>query len=107
MVIISHDHRFLDNISTSILDIDYETVQLYRGDYTAFLEAKQAERTRREKEIANREREIAHHQQFVDRFRAKATKARQAQSKLRLIEKREEEMVELPRSFAPLSGFSL
>ena len=98
VVIISHDHRFLDNISTSILDIDYETVQLYRGDYTAFLEAKQAERTRREKEIANREREIAHHQQFVDRFRAKATKARQAQSKLRLIEKREEEMVELPRS---------
>ena len=37
VVIISHDHRFLDNISTSILDIDYETVQLYRGDYTAFL----------------------------------------------------------------------
>ena len=97
-MIISHDHRFLDNISTSILDIDYETVQLYRGDYTAFIEAKQAERTRREKEIAGREREIAHHQQFVDRFRAKATKARQAQSKLRLIEKREEEMVELPRS---------
>ena len=98
VVIISHDHRFIDNISTCILDIDYETVQLYRGDYTAFLEAKQAERTRREKEIANREREITHHQQFVDRFRAKATKARQAQSKLRLIEKREEEMVELPRS---------
>ena len=98
VVIISHDHRFIDNISTCILDIDYETVQLYRGDYTAFIEAKRAERTRREKEIANREREISHHQQFVDRFRAKATKARQAQSKLRLIEKREEEMVELPRS---------
>ena len=98
VVIISHDHRFIDNISTCILDIDYETVQFYRGDYTAFLEAKQTERTRREKEIANREREISHHQQFVDRFRAKATKARQAQSKLRLIEKREEEMVELPRS---------
>ena len=98
VVIISHDHRFLDNISTCILDIDYETIQLYRGDYTAFLQAKQAERARREKEIAGREREIAHHQQFVDRFRAKATKARQAQSKLRLIEKREEEMVELPRS---------
>ena len=97
-VIISHDHRFLDNISTCILDIDYETVQLYRGDYTAFLQAKRAERVRREKEIAQREREIAHHQQFVDRFRAKATKARQAQSKLRLIEKREEDMVELPRS---------
>ena len=97
-VVISHDHRFLDNFSTSILDIDYETVQLYRGDYTAFVEAKRAERARREKEIVQREREIAHHQQFVDRFRAKARKARQAQNKLRLIEKMEEEMVELPPS---------
>ena len=98
VVIISHDHRFLDNISTFILDIDYQTAQLYRGDYTAFLKAKRAERQRREKEIAVREREIAHHQHFVDRFRAKATKARQAQTKLRLIEKKEEEMVELPHS---------
>ena len=97
-VVISHDHRFLDNFSTSILDIDYETVQLYPGDYTRFVNAKHAERTRREKEIVQREREIAHHQQFVDRFRAKASKARQAQSKLRLIEKMVEEMVELPHS---------
>ncbi len=97
-VVISHDHRFLDNISTCILDIDYETVQLYRGDYTAFVKAKRAERSRREKEIIQREREMAHHQQFVDRFRAKAGKARQAQNKLRLIEKMEEEMVELPKS---------
>ena len=97
-VVISHDHRFLDNISTSILDIDYETVQLYRGDYSTFVRAKRAERSRREKEIVQREREIAHHQQFVDRFRAKARKARQAQNKLRLIEKIEEEMVELPHS---------
>ncbi len=97
-VVISHDHRFLDNISTCILDIDYETVQLYRGDYTAFVKAKRVERSRREKEIVQREREMAHHQQFVDRFRAKAGKARQAQNKLRLIEKMEEEMVELPKS---------
>ena len=75
VVIISHDHRFLDNISTSILDIDYETVQLYRGDYSRpSSAAKRAERSRREKRRSSkREREIAHHQQFVDRFRAKAT----------------------------------
>ncbi|HBU57457.1 MAG TPA: ABC-F family ATPase, partial [Gemmatimonadetes bacterium] len=71
VVIISHDHRFLDNVSTRILDVDYDTVTLYRGNYTQFLAAKVAERERREKEIASREREIAHHQQFVDRFRAK------------------------------------
>ncbi|MDE2981582.1 MAG: ABC-F family ATP-binding cassette domain-containing protein [Gemmatimonadota bacterium] len=98
VVVISHDHRFLDNVATHILDIDYETVIGYPGNYTRFLEAKAAERERREKEIAVREREIAHHRKFVDRFRAKASKARQAQSKLRLIEKKAESLVELPKS---------
>ncbi len=97
-VVISHDHRFLDNVSTHILDIDYETVTRYPGNYTRFLTAKAAERERREKEIAQREREIAHHRRFVDRFRAKASKARQAQSKLRLIEKKAEGLEPLPAS---------
>ncbi|MGI9188841.1 MAG: ABC-F family ATP-binding cassette domain-containing protein, partial [Longimicrobiaceae bacterium] len=96
VVVISHDHRFLDNVATHILDVDYRTVTLYPGNYSDFVEAKQADRERREKEIASREREIAHHQKFVDRFRAKASKARQAQSKLRLIEKKAENLEELP-----------
>ena len=98
VVVISHDHRFLDNVSTQILDVDYDTVQLYNGDYTHFAAAKVTERTRREKEIDNRAREIAHHQDFIDRFRAKASKARQAQSKLRLIEKKAGELQGLPES---------
>jgi ATPase subunit of ABC transporter with duplicated ATPase domains len=97
-VVISHDHRFLDNVITHVLDVDYETVLLYNGNYSAFLEAKAQERARREKEIASREREIAHHQKFVDRFRAKASKARQAQSKVRMIEKKAEGLGELPPS---------
>jgi len=87
-VVISHDHRFLDNIATHILDVDYETVTLYHGNYTQFLQTRQDERARREKAIEAQEKEIAHHQLFVDRFKAKASKARQAQSKLRLIEKK-------------------
>ena len=98
VVVISHDHRFLDNVCTHILDVDYESVLLYHGDYTTFLQAKQAERERREKGIAAREREIAHHQKFVDRFRAKASKARQAQSKVRMIEKKAEGLIELAPS---------
>ncbi|MEE8486525.1 MAG: ABC-F family ATP-binding cassette domain-containing protein, partial [Gemmatimonadota bacterium] len=98
VVVISHDHRFLDNVVTHILDVDYETVTLYPGNYGQFQQAKAAERARREKEIGEREREIAHHQQFVDRFRAKASKARQAQSKLRLIEKKADSLEELPNS---------
>ncbi len=97
-VVISHDHRFLDNVATRILDIDYETVTRYPGNYTRFLTAKAAERERREKEIAQREREIAHHRRFVDRFRAKASKARQAQSKLRLIEKKAQALEPLPQT---------
>ncbi len=98
VVVISHDHRFLDNVATKILDVDYETVLPYDGNYSGFVVAKREERERREKEIATREKEIAHHQDFVDRFRAKASKARQAQSKLRLIEKRAGELTELPGS---------
>jgi ATPase subunit of ABC transporter with duplicated ATPase domains len=98
VVVISHDHRFLDNVATRILDVDYQTITLYSGNYTSFVEQKRDERERREKEIEGRQQEIAHHQKFVDRFRAKASKARQAQSKLRMIEKKAGELQELPGS---------
>ena len=98
VVVISHDHRFLDNVATRILDVDYQTVRLYSGNYSHFVDAKKAERDRREKEIASRQKEIAHHQDFVDRFKAKASKARQAQSKLRMIEKKASELGVLPGS---------
>jgi ATPase subunit of ABC transporter with duplicated ATPase domains len=86
-IVISHDHRFLDNVCTHVADVDYETVTLYTGNYTAFEAAKESERERKEAEITKREKQIAGHMAFVDRFRAKATKARQAQSKIKLIEK--------------------
>jgi ATPase subunit of ABC transporter with duplicated ATPase domains len=98
VVVISHDHRFLDNVCTNILDVDYQTVTLYHGNYTKFLESKQQDRERREKEIEGRQKEIAHHQKFVDRFKAKASKARQAQSKVRMIERMAEGLEELPGS---------
>ncbi len=98
VVVISHDHRFLDNVVTRILDVDYETVGLYKGNYTEFVDAKREERERREKDIENRLKEIAHHREFVDRFKAKASKARQAQSKLRMIEKKADALEALPES---------
>ena len=86
-IVISHDHRFLDNICTHIVDVDYETMILYPGNYNAFLAAKTGNRDRKEAEIEKREAEIARHKEFVDRFKAKATKARQAQSKMKMMEK--------------------
>ena len=106
VVVISHDHRFLDNVATRILDLDYETVLGYPGNYTAFLRSKEAERERREKEIALRKREISHHQKFVDRFRAKASKARQAQSRVRMIEKKAETLTALPQSSRRYPAFN-
>ncbi len=86
-VVISHDHRFLDNVCTHIVDVDYQTILVYPGNYQAFLKAKVAERTRKEAEIGKREKQIAEHKAFIDRFKAKATKARQAQSKAKKMEK--------------------
>lgn len=87
VLVISHDRRFLDNVATHILDIDYGTISLYHGNYSAFGVEKQAERERKEAEIARIEADVAHKQAYVDRFRYKASKARQAQSKLKQIEK--------------------
>jgi ATPase subunit of ABC transporter with duplicated ATPase domains len=95
-LLVSHDHRFLDNVATTIVDVDYATVKAYPGNYEAFVHAKRDERERREKEIAKRQAQIAEHKAFVERFRAKATKARQAQSKLKAIDRIEIE--ELPQS---------
>ena len=86
-VVISHDHRFLDNVCNYIVDVDYETMILYPGNYQAFVKAKVEERDRKEAEIQKREKEIAGQKAFIERFRAKATKARQAQSKLKRVEK--------------------
>jgi ATPase subunit of ABC transporter with duplicated ATPase domains len=97
-VIISHDQRFLDNVATHILDIDYGTVTVYTGNYTAFAAEKQAIRARKEAEIEKTEAILAHKQAYVDRFRYKASKASQAQSILKQIDKIEvEELAETSR----------
>jgi ATPase subunit of ABC transporter with duplicated ATPase domains len=107
VVVISHDHQFLDSVATHILDVDYQQVTLYRGNYTKFVAAKKAERERREKDIAGREREIAQTMEFVERFKAKASKARQAQSKLRMVERKQEQIQELPNSSRRYPTFRL
>jgi ATPase subunit of ABC transporter with duplicated ATPase domains len=106
-LVISHDQRFLDNVATHILDVDYGTVTPYTGNYSAFVREKQATRERKEGEIARAEKIIADKRAFVDRFGAKATKAKQAQSRLKQIERIEvEELVETSRR-TPLFRFTM
>jgi ATP-binding cassette, subfamily F, member 3 len=87
LLLISHDREFLDGVCTHILHLDKGKAKLYTGDYTAF-ERQRAEHLRQqqiafEKEQAERE----HLQRFIDRFRAKASKATQAQSRIKRLEK--------------------
>jgi ATPase subunit of ABC transporter with duplicated ATPase domains len=86
-VIISHDQRFLDNVTTHTLDVDYRTLTLYTGRYSQAIVEKAAARERAETAVARAEEEIARKRAWVERFGAKNTKATQAQSRLKQIEK--------------------
>ena len=75
-VVISHDQRFLDNVATHMLDVDYGTITLYTGNYSAFDGREGGDRaSARRPAIARAEDEIARKRAFVERFGAKATKA--------------------------------
>jgi ATPase subunit of ABC transporter with duplicated ATPase domains len=100
-LVISHDQRFLDNVVSHVLDVDYGTISLYTGNYSAFSREKAATRERKEAEVARAEATIAEKKAWVERFGAKATKARQAQSRLKQIEKIEVEELEQSSRRAP------
>jgi ATPase subunit of ABC transporter with duplicated ATPase domains len=107
LVVVSHDQEFLDRVSTHILDVDYETIQTYTGNYTAFVAQRQATLEQKAKEIARAEKILAEKKAFVERFRAKATKARQAQSRAKQIEKIEIEVLKPSSRRSPLFSFSI
>jgi ATP-binding cassette subfamily F protein 3 len=87
LLLISHDREFLDGVCTHTLHLHGERLTLYPGNYSAF-ERVRAERLSQQASLrASQEREIAHLQKFVDRFKAQATKARQAQSRVKMIER--------------------
>jgi ATPase subunit of ABC transporter with duplicated ATPase domains len=97
-LIISHDQRFLDNVTSHTLDVDYRTLTMYTGGYSRAIVEKAAARSRIEISVARAEDEIARKRAWVDKFGAKNTKASQAQSRLKQIEKIEvEELADTSR----------
>ena len=87
LLLISHDREFLDSIADSILHIEHQKVTRYTGNYTSF-ESYRAEQLARQQALFERQqRKISEIESFVDRFRAKATKARQAQSRIKMLER--------------------
>lgn len=89
LVLIAHDRDFLDQLTTHTLHIEQQKAQLYKGNYSAFEKVRAEQLANQQSQFDKQQREIAHMQDFVRRFRAKATKATQAQSRLKALEKME------------------
>ncbi len=96
LVVVSHDRHFLNAVVTHIADIDYQTITVYTGSYNDFVDAKYENRARAQAQNAAAKKKIADLQQFVDRFGSHASKSKQAQSRVKQIEKLE--VKELKRS---------
>ena len=103
-VVVSHDRHLLNAVCDTIADLDYFELRLYSGDYDAFERAKALAVVQKDAEIARTEERIEELQQFIDRFRAKATKARQASARKKQVEKIE--MPEIRRSSRRAPGFA-
>lgn len=89
MLLISHDREFLDSTVGHIAHIEQGKIRLYTGNYSAF-EQKRAEMlSQQQAAFEKQQREIKHIQSFVERFKAKATKAKQAQSRIKMLERME------------------
>ncbi len=89
LILIAHDRDFLDTLTTHTLHIENHKAQLYKGNYSAFEKIRAEQLSNQQSAYEKQQREIAHMQEFVTRFRAKATKATQAQSRLKALEKME------------------
>jgi ATP-binding cassette subfamily F protein 3 len=89
LLLITHDREFLDSVVGTIVHVDAQKLNAYPGNYSAF-ERQRAERLAQQQAAhESQQRTIAHLHAFIDRFRAKATKARQAQSRIKALEKLE------------------
>ncbi|TLM98313.1 MAG: ABC-F family ATP-binding cassette domain-containing protein, partial [Actinobacteria bacterium] len=96
IVIVSHDRAFMDSLVNTVAEVDQRTLTLYQGNYAAYETARALRVEQLVTQREAQEKDIAHMQAFVDRFRYKNTKARQAQERVRRIERVKAELVEVP-----------
>ena len=89
LLLISHDRDFLDRVVTHIAHIEQQQLSLYTGTYSEFEVRRAQQLANQQAAYEKQQREMARMQQFVDRFRAKATKARQAQSRIKALQRME------------------
>jgi len=89
LLLITHDRDFLDGVVDSIVHVDALKLKTYTGNYSQFERERAQQLALQQATYVKQQRQIAHLQAFVDRFRAKATKAKQAQSRIKALERME------------------
>jgi ATP-binding cassette subfamily F protein 3 len=89
MVIVSHDRVFLNHLIDRIAEIEAQEIDLYYGDYDRYLEEKEARKQILEATFRTQQKKIEQTERFIERFRAKNTKSRQVQSRIKMLEKLE------------------
>jgi ATPase subunit of ABC transporter with duplicated ATPase domains len=92
LLIVSHDRHFMNAIATHVVDVDYQTLTTFTGDYDDFVEQKTTGRRRTEADVAQKKKRVAELKDFVARFGASANRSSQAQSRVKEIEKLESAM---------------
>ena len=87
LILISHDRDFIDGIVDEIIHVEHHKLNFYKGNYTAFERIRAERMAQQQVAFERQQKERAHMQSFVDRFRYKASKAKQAQSRLKALER--------------------
>jgi len=87
LLLIAHDREFLDRVINRVVNIEHGKARAYRGNYSQFEDQRAAEMAEHAAMYARQQREIKHMESFIERFRAKASKARQAQSRIKALER--------------------
>ena len=90
LLLISHDRDFLDAVADHVLHFEQSRLKLYAGNYSTFERSRAEQLTLQQAMFDKQQREIAHLHSYIERFRAKATKARQAQSRIKALARMEE-----------------
>lgn len=89
LMLISHDREFLDSIVQHVLHVENQTLTHYKGNYSNFEVQRAMHLEQQQSAFEKQQREVAHMQKYIDRFRAQATKAKQAQSRLKALDRLE------------------
>lgn len=89
VVIVSHDRYFLDRVINKIAEISFQKINLYSGNYSYFMEEKVEREEMQRSKFKNQEKYIKEQEKLIDRFRAKASKAKMAQSRIKALDKLE------------------